>query len=82
MPVQTEVPTNLAKAPVIQASPAKAALPEVQAVAQASASAVDTSKSVQSAPVVDQPEMDFPARVVHLRIENEQLRSRLEKLEA
>ena len=28
------------------------------------------------------PEMDFPARVVHLRIENEQLRTRLEKLDA
>jgi hypothetical protein len=27
------------------------------------------------------PEMDFPARVVHLRIENEELRTRLEKLE-
>jgi hypothetical protein len=82
LPVQIQVPTNLAKAPVIQASPAKAALPEVQAVAQASATAVDTSKSVQSAPAVDLPEMDFPARVVHLRIENEQLKSRLEKLEA
>ena len=27
------------------------------------------------------PEMDFPARVVHLRIENEELRTRLDNLE-
>ena len=30
---------------------------------------------------LEMPEMDFPARVVHLRIENEELRTRLEKLE-
>ena len=29
-----------------------------------------------------EPEMDFPARVVHLKIENDNLRSALDKLEA
>jgi hypothetical protein len=28
------------------------------------------------------PEMDFPARVVHLHIENEKLRKQLDELEA
>ena len=29
----------------------------------------------------EQPEMDFPARVINIKIENEQLRARLDKLE-
>jgi len=28
-----------------------------------------------------QPEMDFPARVINIKIENDQLRARLDKLE-
>ena len=49
---------------------------------QVSADASD-SKDVNALPEgMAMPEMDFPARVVHLRIENEQLRTRLEKLDA
>lgn len=82
VPVQVGVPTNLAKAPVITDSPVLVARPEIQAAAQASVAAADTTVSAMQAPAPDLPEMDFPARVVHLRIENEQLKSRLEQLEA
>ena len=39
--------------------------------------ATDISKPVYAA----QPEMDFPARVINIKIENDQLRARLDKLE-
>jgi hypothetical protein len=29
----------------------------------------------------EEPEMDFPARVINIKIENDQLRARLDKLE-
>jgi hypothetical protein len=46
-------------------------------------SAQSDSKHVNAVPEgAVMPEMYFPARVVHLRIENEQLRTRLEKLDA
>ena len=38
---------------------------------------VQTAKPVYEA----EPEMDFPARVINIKIENDQLRARLEKLE-
>ncbi len=59
-----------------------------QAGAQASGSASESSnesalpqaaKAAMAAP--DLPEMDFPARVVHLRIENELLQKRLDDLD-
>jgi hypothetical protein len=35
-----------------------------------------------SEPVYEaEPEMDFPARVINIKIENDQLRARLDKLE-
>jgi hypothetical protein len=37
----------------------------------------EVSKPVYQA----QPEMDFPARVINIKIENDQLRARLDKLE-
>jgi hypothetical protein len=42
------------------------------------------SSSAQSnaSPQKPEPEMDFPARVVHLKIENDNLRSALDKLES
>ena len=39
--------------------------------------AADISKPVYAA----EPEMDFPARVINIKIENDQLRARLDKLE-
>jgi hypothetical protein len=39
--------------------------------------AAEISKPVYQA----QPEMDFPARVINIKIENDQLRARLDKLE-
>ena len=58
---------------------------------QEKAPAVDTTES-KAVPVVApveiqvpvqeaQPEMDFPARVINIKIENDQLRARLDKLE-
>ena len=57
---------------------------------QEKASAVDASES-QAAPKAAaeiqeqvyeaEPEMDFPARVINIKIENDQLRARLDKLE-
>ena len=80
-----EVPdrTNLAKTPLQtpvdrMASDVPAAKP---ASAQDSSSAVDSSIEHDALPEHEMPEMDFPARVVHLRIENEELRTRLDNLE-
>lgn len=44
-------------------------------------SALAASPAEVAAPQI-QPEMDFPARVVHLKIENDNLRSTLDKLES
>lgn len=54
------------------------------APAQALASASESLHGEHREPVVpkDMPEMDFPARVVHLHIENENLRKRLDDLDA
>ena len=63
------------------AQPAQVAPPAAPASAQDSSSAVDSSIEHDALPEHEMPEMDFPARVVHLRIENEELRTRLDKLE-
>lgn len=59
-----------------------------QAGAQASGSASESSNesafpqvAKAALPVPNMPEMDFPARVVHLRIENELLQKRLDDLD-
>jgi hypothetical protein len=41
-----------------------------------------SSASSNAPPQKPEPEMDFPARVVHLKIENDNLRSSLDKLES
>jgi hypothetical protein len=48
-------------------------------VASAVAAAGANEPSIAQRP---EPEMDFPARVVHLKIENDNLRSALDKLES
>ena len=57
---------------------------------QEKASAVDASESqavpkataeIQEQVYEAEPEMDFPARVINIKIENDQLRARLDKLE-
>jgi len=59
---------------------ATATAPESSAQAAQSAEAVSTPSAASSVAEPD-PEMDFPARVVHLKIENDTLRSKLDKLE-
>ena len=95
-PADATAPPRTARAPVpgAQASAgaavtqrSAAVLPESQAQAlglasessQASTLAIASAASVMPAP--DMPEMDFPARVVHLRIENELLQKRLDELD-
>jgi hypothetical protein len=63
------------------APPAQVPPPPAPASAQDSSSAVDSSIEHDALPEHEMPEMDFPARVVHLRIENEELRTRLDNLE-
>jgi hypothetical protein len=41
-----------------------------------------SSAASNAPPQKPEPEMDFPARVVHLKIENDNLRSALDKLES
>lgn len=73
--------TSSSTAPQAPSSPIAPSALEAKSV-QVSAVASD-SKDVNALPEgLAMPEMDFPARVVHLRIENEQLRTRLEKLDA
>jgi hypothetical protein len=36
---------------------------------------------ISEAAYEEEPEMDFPARVINIKIENDQLRARLDKLE-
>ena len=73
--------TSSSTAPQAPSSPIAPSALEAKSV-QVSADASD-SKDVNALPEgLAMPEMDFPARVVHLRIENEQLRTRLEKLDA
>lgn len=54
------------------------------APAQALASGSESVHAAQSEALMppDMPEMDFPARVVHLHIQNENLRKRLDSLDA
>jgi hypothetical protein len=49
----------------------------IESKAAVEEAAVKISKPVYEA----EPEMDFPARVINIKIENDQLRARLEKLE-
>ncbi len=49
----------------------------IESRAAANAVAAENSKPVYAA----EPEMDFPARVINIKIENDQLRARLDKLE-
>ncbi len=76
--------TNQAVAPKVLAPPPTSAKAATAApvTAQALESHADSARANPEMPGLQMPEMDFPARVVHLRIENEQLRSRLENLEA
>ena len=55
--------------------------PAAQALASASESSHEAAH-LASSPPPELPEMDFPARVVHLHIENENLRKRLDELDA
>ena len=48
---------------------------------QVSVTADDTSNTSLASDTVSMPAMDFPARVVHLHIENDKIRSRLDQLE-
>ena len=49
----------------------------IESKASVEEAVVQTAKPVYEA----EPEMDFPARVINIKIENDQLRARLEKLE-
>lgn len=68
--------------PVGTPSPAPESTPPAPITAQDSPIGAESMKESVMPQETVMPEMDFPARVVHLRIENEQLRTRLEKLDA
>lgn len=52
----------------------------VDAIGSKAASA-DAVAEIQEPVYEEEPEMDFPARVINIKIENDQLRARLDKLE-
>jgi len=75
--------------PLVSASSATTATESAATVnSKESATQAPTTASSEAALAAEkkatsmQPEMDFPARVVHLKIENDNLRSALDKLES
>ena len=77
----SDVPAAMPPGVPNAAQPAQVVPPPAPASAQDSSSGVDSSMEHDVPPEHEMPEMDFPARVVHLRIENEELRTRLDNLE-
>lgn len=96
-PTDAQAPGRIANAPasapgmpagvaIAGRGPAALAPAGAQALSAASESLTEAvaSSAAQAATVIpapDMPEMDFPARVVHLRIENELLQKRLDELD-
>jgi hypothetical protein len=96
-PADAQAPARIANAPasapgmpagaaIAGRAPAALAPAGAQALSAASESLTEAvaSSAAQAAKVIpapDMPEMDFPARVVHLRIENELLQKRLDELD-
>jgi hypothetical protein len=82
--------------PLAALKPGSSESKDSNADAEKSASASEGPKAANAAPAAaaasttkappiaqhPEPEMDFPARVVHLKIENDNLRSALDKLES
>ena len=68
--------------PATSASETAATSNEAEAQQPAEASTESSAIAKTAAPQQAEPEMDFPARVVHLKIENDNLRSALDKLES
>jgi hypothetical protein len=48
---------------------------------ESKAASAETAAEIQEPVYEAEPEMDFPARVINIKIENDQLRARLDKLE-
>ena len=74
--VANQAPVRPADAPPLN-SEVNPAIP-----AQVLVQKVDSSNDQPEFSAQEMPQMDFPARVVHLRIENEKLRTRLENLDS
>jgi len=76
-PLASVRPTTSAKESAASDTSKEAAPQQATALSNESASAANNAP-----PHKPEPEMDFPARVVHLKIENDNLRTALDKLES